>query len=413
MAKKQTKPKIIHLDSEVSAKKPEEAKFESGATESKKARGFSNPFAKRQKSQHIEVSPQQEAQKPVQKTTLIQKNTNKVNTNQLNNAASTNLEQLKPDISRPNIQNFKDLASEKNQIQNQITDIPQDIKNKGVNALEDKRDDAMRAPRNWLDRLRNSDLSKVKDAKPKAENPGFLKSKLILAAFIGLGLVVLILIAVIIGFYMGTRMNKQTYEPPTTPMPVDFSASISESGAVSGTPQPMLFPGSETTETDPLTSPESFIWPVNEVARVTSCFGVRTLLGGFSNHKGLDIGLKQGTPIIASKDGLVEYFEVSTLPISYGTFVVLKHEDNTRTLYGHLTPQLNLTRGQLIKQGEIFALSGNTGFSTGPHLHFEIISASGEKVDPAGFLKTRVNTTLFHTGDDTCWYKHVLALQAP
>lgn len=177
------------------------------------------------------------------------------------------------------------------------------------------------------------------------------------------------------------------------------------SSAASGVPEPLA----RMRPSDPASSTSTYLWPVQEPGKVTSCFGHRTMFGGLSNHKGLDIGVDVGTPVVASRTGVVETFDIATGFFGYGTFVLLRHDDGSATLYGHLSPSLRLDVGQVIEQGSVFALSGNTGYSTGPHLHFEILGRDNIKLDPARFLASRHgHPTLFKTGDSVCWGRAVL-----
>jgi len=85
-------------------------------------------------------------------------------------------------------------------------------------------------------------------------------------------------------------------------------------------------------------------------------------------HQGLDISSKRGTPIIAPADGKV----ISTgKALHIGKFIKIKHNDKFTTLYGHLL-QFKVEKGQKVKRGDIIGLMGNTGMSTGYHLHYEV-----------------------------------------
>lgn len=153
---------------------------------------------------------------------------------------------------------------------------------------------------------------------------------------------------------------------------------------------------------------ERFVWPIGTVGRVTSCFGPRYLLGALAHHQGLDVAAPQGTPVLASKTGVVKHYLISSALTGYGTRVLLEHPDGTHTLYAHLQPRLELTVGQTLPQGAVVGLSGNTGFSTGPHLHFEILDSQGRPVDPARFITARLGAPIFLDEDDTCWPTGVL-----
>lgn len=126
---------------------------------------------------------------------------------------------------------------------------------------------------------------------------------------------------------------------------------------------------------------EAFIFPVED-AVVSSNFGSRW--GSF--HRGVDFASSFGTPIAASQSGTVIRSEVHP---SWGNYVAIQHENGLTTLYAH--NQQNLVKvGQHVQQGELIALMGSTGNSTGPHLHFEVsLSTSLQQdqlIDPLEFL---------------------------
>jgi murein DD-endopeptidase MepM/ murein hydrolase activator NlpD len=104
-----------------------------------------------------------------------------------------------------------------------------------------------------------------------------------------------------------------------------------------------------------------WIWPSNGV--ITDVFGTRN-----GEHKGIDIAAKVGSPIYAVDEGVVSKSYYSD---SYGHVVFLKHRNNTETVYAHLKTR-NVAEGQIVKQGEVIGAMGNTGDSSGVHLHFEI-----------------------------------------
>ena len=117
--------------------------------------------------------------------------------------------------------------------------------------------------------------------------------------------------------------------------------------------------------------------------RITSTAGPRW----GTTHYGLDIANKIGTPIFAVADGVVE----KSGPASgFGLWVVVRHDDGSRSVYGHIN-QAFVTAGDRVSAGNRIAEVGNRGQSTGPHLHLEIRqgSPSGNKVDPVGWLRER------------------------
>ncbi len=120
----------------------------------------------------------------------------------------------------------------------------------------------------------------------------------------------------------------------------------------------------------------TFTWPVT--GTISSCFGPRN--GGF--HHGLDIAARRGTPVKASRPGQVEF--VGWLG-AYGRTVILNHGDGWKTLYAH-NSELLVREGQLVSAGHTISLVGDTGNSTGDHLHFEVIK-DGERFDPLRYLK--------------------------
>ena len=104
--------------------------------------------------------------------------------------------------------------------------------------------------------------------------------------------------------------------------------------------------------------------------------------GGTATHEGVDLGVKSGTPVLAMADGTVI---MAAYNGGYGNYVGLDHGKDTDghsigSGYGHLS-EIKVTQGQQVKKGDVVGLSGNTGASTGPHLHFNYI-IDGKHVDP-------------------------------
>ena len=99
-------------------------------------------------------------------------------------------------------------------------------------------------------------------------------------------------------------------------------------------------------------------------------------------HSGVDLAVPEGTPVRASDNGKVILAENSG--DGYGNYIILDHGNGFKTLYGH-NSALCVSVGDIVSQGDLIAYSGNTGNSTGPHLHFEI-HLDDEKVDPERFL---------------------------
>ena len=97
-----------------------------------------------------------------------------------------------------------------------------------------------------------------------------------------------------------------------------------------------------------------------------------------SFHPGVDLRASTGTPVMAARDGTV--LETGTLEI-YGLFVIINHDGGYQSVYAHLD-EILVSEGQIVDAGDRIALSGNSGVSTGPHLHFEI-RRNGKPADPS------------------------------
>ncbi len=126
-----------------------------------------------------------------------------------------------------------------------------------------------------------------------------------------------------------------------------------------------------------------YVWPCNGIRWITSKFGGRNSPGGIgsTNHKGVDIGTPMGTPVLAAKAGKVTWASSNG---GYGQCVIISHGKGNSTLYGHLSGY-NVKVGDMVSQGQVIAYSGNTGNSTGPHLHFGIME-NDSWVDPLTYL---------------------------
>jgi len=123
------------------------------------------------------------------------------------------------------------------------------------------------------------------------------------------------------------------------------------------------------------------IWPAR--GRISSPFGWRThpVLKTKKYHSGIDIAVPTGTPVLAADDGVVL---VSGWRGGYGYFVAIDHGKSISTCYGH-NSQLLVKVGEKVTKGQRVALSGNTGLSTGPHLHFEV-RVNGTPTNPLQYL---------------------------
>ena len=128
-----------------------------------------------------------------------------------------------------------------------------------------------------------------------------------------------------------------------------------------------------------------FVWPVAGDYSVTSRFGTRVdpITGAVKTHGGTDIAAAQGTPIVAAADGTVVAATYNAG--GYGYYVKIQHDGTYSTLYGHCSALL-VSAGQTVKQGQVIAKVGSTGYSTGPHCHFEVIQ-NGIRVDALSFYE--------------------------
>jgi len=127
-----------------------------------------------------------------------------------------------------------------------------------------------------------------------------------------------------------------------------------------------------------------YIWPETRSKRITSPYGPRNtgIRGASTNHKGVDIGgVGYNTNILATKSGIVITSKHSS---SYGNYVVISHGRGNTTLYAHMSSR-SVKEGDVVVQGQVIGISGSTGISSGPHLHYEI-TENGSRVNPLQYL---------------------------
>lgn len=126
---------------------------------------------------------------------------------------------------------------------------------------------------------------------------------------------------------------------------------------------------------------EEWLSPVHGI--ITSYCGERQnpILKKDEFHDGLDIAVEEGTDVIAVRSGMVTEVRTSA---TYGNLLRYETEDGYEVMYAHLSVVL-VQEGEKIKQGQVVAKSGNTGLSTGPHLHYGL-SRYGKSIDPFPFL---------------------------
>jgi murein DD-endopeptidase MepM/ murein hydrolase activator NlpD len=122
-----------------------------------------------------------------------------------------------------------------------------------------------------------------------------------------------------------------------------------------------------------------------KVARISSHYGYRKkhpVLGYGKMHKGVDFAASVGTPIYASGNGTVSFIGWKS---GYGRLIVIKHDNKLSTAYAHASKfAKGLKKGSRVKQGDIIALVGTSGRTTGPHLHYEV-RVDGQQVNPVKF----------------------------
>jgi murein DD-endopeptidase MepM/ murein hydrolase activator NlpD len=146
----------------------------------------------------------------------------------------------------------------------------------------------------------------------------------------------------------------------------DPAVAVSQAAASAGMPAPSA-------------SAPAFLNEVTAAAPVSSRFGWRQdpLTGETTFHKGVDIAVAYGHDVKAAADGVVSFAGVQN---GYGNTVVVDHDGGRQTRYAHLSQEL-VRAGDVVTEGQVLGKSGNSGRSTGPHLHFEVL-VNGRPVDP-------------------------------
>jgi GH25 family lysozyme M1 (1,4-beta-N-acetylmuramidase) len=149
----------------------------------------------------------------------------------------------------------------------------------------------------------------------------------------------------------------------------------------------------------------AFTWPVN--APVTQTFASNPSSIQPNGHTGIDFGVNVGTPVLATGPGIVVFEGWATqlsannqwwiAPAYAGICVVIDHGNGLLSLYGHLS-ETYISVGDRVSQGQAFAASGNTGLSSGPHLHFELL---GWPLQPYNGFYGRINPNLYVSGNWT------------
>lgn len=126
-------------------------------------------------------------------------------------------------------------------------------------------------------------------------------------------------------------------------------------------------------------------WPV-QGGEISSPYGSRVgpIEGGYEWHQGIDIAVDFGAPVYASAAGKIEQAGWNG---GYGRYVRINHGNGYESAYGHMS-SLAVEAGQQVAKGEIIGFVGSSGYSTGPHIHYEVL-VDGQAVDPYYMLKSR------------------------
>jgi murein DD-endopeptidase MepM/ murein hydrolase activator NlpD len=126
----------------------------------------------------------------------------------------------------------------------------------------------------------------------------------------------------------------------------------------------------------------NFIYPLDEIINVGAFGNIRKDGDVTIQHLGVDLDAVEGTQVYAINDGKVALVEELTV---YGNTIIIDHGLGIYSLYLHLS-EFKVSEGKMVKRGELIGLSGNTGWSVGPHLHFSI-KLNGSSVDPLIFIR--------------------------
>ena len=132
-----------------------------------------------------------------------------------------------------------------------------------------------------------------------------------------------------------------------------------------------------------LQSMQELAWPLTGPMKITSPYGehMHPIIGEEAFHRGVDLRAHYGSPILAPADGVVLYIGRKT---AYGNTVAVLHGGGIATVYGHLW-KFTVQPYERVEKGQLLGYTGNTGFSTGPHLHFEV-RQGGEPTNPLEWL---------------------------
>lgn len=199
-----------------------------------------------------------------------------------------------------------------------------------------------------------------------------------------------------------TAAPTSTPEPSAaaSPTPAVPSTSPAVTPTPTPTPSPQPVANPVKLEHDVLDNAETdciYLFPVPNSREITQEYS--------AEHKAIDIAASSGSPVYAAEDGTVSYVQIwdgsydTTGMTSYGHMVEIRHADGNTTLYAHLS-EINVQQGEKVVRGQRIGRVGSTGNSTGPHLHFEVITSEG-KADPAECLWTMPGEWIMGYAADT------------
>lgn len=145
-------------------------------------------------------------------------------------------------------------------------------------------------------------------------------------------------------------------------------------------------------------------YPLDYYKRISADFGYRIHPLYFTKHlhTGIDFATDVGTPVYATADGVVEFAQMGYNG-GFGNLVKLDHSFGFRTYYAHLN-KIVVTHGSFVKKGQLIAYSGNSGASTGPHLHYEV-RFLGNVLDPKNFIEWTMSdfSSIFENERNVSW----------
>lgn len=144
-----------------------------------------------------------------------------------------------------------------------------------------------------------------------------------------------------------------------------------------------LIAGCDPAVSMQLKAVEELAWPLAGAMKVTSPYGdrIHPIIGEEAFHRGVDLRAHYGSAILAPADGVVLFTGTET---TYGNMIVVQHGSGIATIYGHLW-KFAVQPYERVHKGQLLGYTGNTGFSTGPHLHFEV-RQNGEPTNPLEWL---------------------------